>query len=145
MIKYIKNYILCKRFPFLRIKNVWNGKKLSYKFTELDSLPNGWRKRFGIDICNDLNNAFKKSQIKHFNRMYFITQIKEKYGTLRWYDNGVPEDIVKEYDGIIKKYEDLSGVTCIECGKEAQIRDIGGWYEPLCDKCLEDLTKERMN
>ena len=80
------------------------------------------KKRFGLDICKELNALFKKSKCKNFNRKYFISQIKEKYGTLRWYDNGVPEDIYEEYSNIINKYEALSAKTCIECGAQAEIK-----------------------
>ena len=136
-VNYIKNFCLCKKYPFLRVKNVWTKKKYGYSSTELDMLPNGWRKRFGEDICKELNELFKKSSVKHFNRKYFIVQIKEKYGTLRWYDNGVPEDIFQEYLDIINKYEELSGKTCIECGEDAKIIELNGLYEPLCEECLE--------
>ena len=140
-VNYIKNFCLCKKYPFLRVKNVWNKKKYGYSSTELDMLPNGWRKRFGEDICKELNELFKKSSVKHFNRKYFIVQIKEKYGTLRWYDNGVPEDIFQEYLDIINKYEELSGTICIECGKDTKIIELNGWYEPLCDECLKKINR----
>lgn len=141
LITWIENFILCKKYPFLRVRNVWTKKKYGYSSTELDMLPSGWKKRFGLDICKDLSNVFKKSKVKNFDKRYFISQIKEKYGTLRWYDNGVPEDICKEYDKIMAKYEELSGVTCIDCGNNAKMRDLSGWYEPLCDECLERITK----
>ena len=141
LVDYIKNFILCKKYPFIRVKNVWTHKKYGYSSTELDMLPYGWKIKFGEDICKELSELFKKSQVKHFNRKYFITQIKEKYGTLRWYDNGVPEDIFKEYMDIINKYEELSAKTCICCGEEAETRNVGGWYEPLCDKCFRETEK----
>lgn len=143
LITWIKNFILCKKYPFLRVRNVWTKKKYGYSSTELDMLPKGWKKRFGLNICKELNELFKKSKIKNFDKKYFISQIKEKYGTLRWYDNGVPEDIYKEYSCVINKYEKLSGKVCINCGKDAIMRNLNSWYEPLCNECLEKLTKER--
>lgn len=143
LITWIKNFILCKKYPFLRVKNVWTKKKYGYSSTELDMLPYGWKKRFGLDICKELNTLFKKSKCKNFSRKYFISQIKEKYGTLRWYDNGVPEDIYEEYMKIIDKYEHLSAITCISCGKDAKIQNVSGWYEPLCNECLEKINKRK--
>ena len=141
--KWINNYKLCKKYPFLRIKNVWNGKKLGYSYTELDSMPRGWRKRFGLEICQELSDLFKKSKMKNFDKKYFITQIKEKYGSLRWYDNGVPTDIFEEYSTLMQKYEDLSGRTCVKCGKDATIRNMNGWYEPLCGQCLKEINNRK--
>ena len=38
-------------------------------------------------------------------------QIKEKYGGLRWYDNGFPKEGYEEYKDWLYKYEDLSFKT----------------------------------
>ena len=84
---YIRNFFLCKKYPFLQIRNVWHGEKYGYEFTELDSLPRGWKKKFGIKISKDLLILFRKSATKNFHKQYRISQIKEKYGSLRWYDN----------------------------------------------------------
>ena len=58
--------------------------------------------------------------------------IKEKYGTLRWYDAGAPKEV---YD-IIHKYEELSFRTCIECGKPAKYI-TQGWISPYCEDCIK--------
>lgn len=132
----IRNYILIKRYPFLECRNVWTNSKLDnrYEFTWLDDLPKGWRKRFGKDICKELKQLFKKSKANNYINGYRICQIKEKYGQLRWYDNGVPEDIYKEYNKIIDKYTELSEHTCIVCGKPGDIDLDRYWLEPLCSK-----------
>jgi hypothetical protein len=46
-------------------------------YTELDAMPDGWRKAFGIQMCKDL-----KKVLKQYNYLYKyrIMQIKEKYG-----------------------------------------------------------------
>lgn len=81
--EWLKNYKLCRKYPFLRMRNVWTGKKYGYEFTELDFLPWGWYKKFGEDICKDLLEVFKKSKVKHFEKQYHITQIKEKYRAIK--------------------------------------------------------------
>lgn len=134
---YIQNFLLCQKYPFLKVRNVWSGKSFGYRFTELDYLPGGWRKRFGLAICEELNKLFKTSKTKNFNKKYHITQIKEKYGSLRWYDNGVPADIKEKYDEIIGKYETLSAKTCVMCGKDCKIESLGGWFIPICEECKE--------
>lgn len=98
-------------------------------FTELDAMDDGWRKAFGIQICKELKSQLKK---EHYLYKYRITQIKEKYGILHWYDAGHSEAI----RDIIRKYEELSWNTCIVCGKPAtKISSEFDWISPYCDDC----------
>lgn len=100
-------------------------------YTELDHMPDGWRKAFGIQMCKEI----KKELIKcNYLYKYRIMQIKEKFGTLRWYDNGSPEGCV---NNVIDKYEDISYHTCIVCGKPAT-KISKGWISPYCDNCIGD-------
>lgn len=98
-------------------------------YTELDHMPTGWRKAFGIQMCKEI-----KKELKKYNYLYKyrIMQIKEKFGTLRWYDNGSPDGCV---NNIISKYEDISYHTCIVCGKPAT-KISKGWISPYCDNCI---------
>jgi hypothetical protein len=57
-----------------------------------------------------------------------ITQIKEKFGTLRLYLN-MSDDYVR---GLTDLAEQLSGVTCEICGSPGQIRNLS-WMMTLCD------------
>ena len=108
--------------------------------TELDAMPCGWRKAFGIQMCKDL----RKQLWKEGNLFkYRITQIKEKWGVLCWYN----ESASKEVYEIIKKYEKLSRNICIVCGKPAtKISD--GWISPYCDKHFPkecEVYQEKVN
>ena len=104
-------------------------------YTELDAMPKGWREAFGIQMCKELKAALKDGKcLKNFR----ITQIKEKFGTLRFYVNYGTDDVYS----IIHKYEHISWYTCVECGKPAYyIND--GWVLPYCEKHAENGTKER--
>lgn len=97
-------------------------------YTELDSMPEGWRKAFGIQMCKELKAQLKKD---HYLYKYRITQIKEKFGYLHWYDEGSS----REVQDIISKYEDISWNTCINCGKPAT-KITSGWISPYCDDCF---------
>ena len=126
-----KASVLCLRFPFLYPRNRFTDKPchLIPQWTELDAMPSGWRKSFGIDMCKEIKRELKKH--KGLLKNYRITQIKEKFGGLRWYDNGAPEKIWRE---IIPKYEAKSYKTCIECGKPAEYISVG-WVSPYCGNC----------
>lgn len=102
---------------------------------ELDALDDGWTKAFGIQICKDLRTALIKDG---FLWKYRISQIKEKWGFLHWYDNGHYESI----EPIIRKYEDLSEHTCITCGKPAKYI-TSGYILPLCEDCISEKGKLR--
>ena len=93
-------------------------------WNELDAMPTGWRNAFGIQMCKEIKVALKKN---HYLYKYRIMQIKEKFGSLRWYDAGAPSEV---YD-IIDKYEDISYKTCIVCGKPAELIS-SGWISPYC-------------
>jgi hypothetical protein len=60
------------------------------------------------------------------------TQVKEKYGTLRFYYYGGDEVI----DGMVSMAESLSAVTCEKCGAPGKERG-GGWILTLCDTHAE--------
>lgn len=128
------NKELIEKYPWLQIRNVWTGELVEpedYEFTWLDDLPNGWRKAFGLQMVKELDKILRKA---NYQNEYRITQIKEKYGGLRWYDNGVPKTIFKKYCKWLAKYEKLSEHTCLVCGKPGEIDCTQYWLIPLCDK-----------
>jgi len=58
-----------------------------------------------------------------------LDQVKEKFGTLRFYYTG-GDDYIR---GMITMAEAMSGVTCEECGAPGQ-RSGGGWITTLCEE-----------
>ena len=117
------NQKLIERFPFLIPRNRWTGKvpeDYDYSYTELDSMPDGWRKAFGEQMCEDIRDELVHAE---YLNQYRISQIKEKYGTLCWYDFGCTERMLRD---IIPKYERLSARTCIRCGNPATKASLAG-------------------
>lgn len=57
-------------------------------------------------------------------------QVKEKYGTLRAYNNG--PDVVEE---IVDWAEEVSGMTCEVCGRPGHVKGAG-WYAARCEECI---------
>ena len=100
--------------------------------TELDAMDDGWRKTFGIQMCKEIKNALLDAGGKKALKSYRIMQIKEKFGSLRFYDGGSPNEVQK----IIEKYEYISARTCICCGKTAAGVSLG-WIEPYCEECAK--------
>ena len=71
-----------------------------------------------------------------------LEQVKEKFGTLRFYYQGGDDYI----NGLVSMAESMTEVTCEECGAPGQ-RYNGGWVRTLCDthnKEYEDNRNQRM-
>lgn len=142
-----ENKRLCDTYPFLIPSNPFSGKRINsgekgfwpgspdempewdYEYTELDNVPDGWRLAFGEQMCAEIKQALVEEGLLDD---YRITQIKEKYGSLRWYSNFSTRKIER----IIDKYEELSLRTCIVCGAPAT-KLSRGWICPYCDKCAD--------
>jgi hypothetical protein len=58
------------------------------------------------------------------------SQVKEKFGGLRFYMNGTCD----EMDDLIDAAEKACGQTCERCGHPGKMRS-GGWIVTLCDRC----------
>ena len=131
-----ENKKLIEKYPFLKPRNVWTDEELDdydYSYTILDDMPEGWKKRFGEELCEDLKEELKKC---NYLDKYRIVQLKEKYGSVRLYDDGSPrESRVQE---IIDKYEHISERTCICCGKFPVPVTDSGWVSPICKDCFEN-------
>lgn len=150
----LKNWILVNKYPFLMPK-YWNPETMQYEvdenykynFTLLDEMPDGWRKAFGEMMCEEIKQELVRCD---YLDEYMIIQIKEKYASLRWYDNGTPIDCkVLE---IIDKYSVLSENICMICGKPDVPITGDAWFYPLCEKCYctpndyrkGDMTEEEL-
>ena len=133
------NKQLIEKYPFLMPYNVWTGKideDYDYEYTWLDDMPDGWRKAFGEQMCQEIKDALLEEG-EQILMDYRIDQIKEKYGYLCWYDSWT----TKKVQDIICKYEDLSARTCISCGKPAT-KISRGWICPWCDDCASEKLED---
>ena len=108
------------RYP----ENVWYGGGLSRE-SALNMVGKGWS-----NIINRLYDAKPKN--------VQVTQVKEKYGTLRFYVSSAPE----WYFDLIDYYEEKSGIICEQCGELGKMREDRGWVLTLCDDC-DKINKER--
>lgn len=133
-----ENKALIEEFPFLLPRNRWTDKvpdDYDFSYTELDNMPDGWRSAFGVQMCSELKEILIKAGAL---TDYRITDIKEKYGTLRWYENGFPVKAQREYLDWQSKYLNLSERTCIKCGAKATKISVG-YISPYCSKCAGEM------
>ena len=93
------------------------------------STGNGWYKI--IDkLCSKIQKYVDSNEVKQVQTV----QVKEKFGGLRFYVDGAPEEVYK----YIYEAEGESLVTCEECGSKDRVKQsVAGWTSTLCHKCME--------
>ena len=64
-------------------------------------------------------------------------QVKEKFGTLRFYMTSHTDEI----EAAIEVAEAESAVTCQECGQPGSSRNNNFWYSTFCDKCQDEYVR----
>lgn len=143
-INSFKNKRIVKKYPFFLPYNVWTGeldKNYDYSYTYLDTIPTGWRKN-ALKCAKELVKLYKENgHLDYLKNKYRISQLKEKFGEMRWYDFGAPKEIYDEHLAIIRKYEGRSAFICCDCGRKAEYLSRG-YILPFCDKCAGYPTNE---
>ena len=76
----------------------------------------------------DWKNKYAKTEDEKVPQVV-AAQIKEKFGTLRFYTNGSNEYV----HGIISMAEAMSARTCEKCGSPGRLRGRG-WLYTACDE-----------
>jgi len=67
-----------------------------------------------------------------------LDQVKEKFGTLRFYYTGGDDEI----SGMVRMAESMSGVTCEECSAPAETHGPG-WIRTICEPCEQAREVKR--
>ena len=91
------------------------------------------------NLCEEIEEYFLSQEENVIPEWFYITQIKEKFGSLRFYVSSAPMEI---YD-LINKAEEESFTICEVCGRQGQYRDDLSWILTLCDSCLDKHIEKR--
>lgn len=90
-------------------------------------------------LCNNIQHYLDwQNKDSEVVPQVVATQVKEKFGTLRFYYDGGDSKI----DGMVRMAESMSGVMCEECGKPGETRQ-GGWVRVLCDE--HEAARQKKN
>jgi hypothetical protein len=89
----------------------------------IDGCPRGWLPLLerAVAMAEPLIPAASLDHIK-------TLQIKEKFGTLRWYFRTAPVGL----DGVLRLAERTSLCCCQACGAPGELRMRHGWWATLC-------------
>jgi hypothetical protein len=120
---------LCKEFPLL-----YSDRHASMQETCMCwgfCCGDGW-----FDLIYRLSQKLEaiignmpEDQQKHHR----VSQVKEKFGTLRFYMRGE----TKEMSDLIREAHKESARTCEECGCVGSLY-TDGWWNTLCEKCAKE-------
>jgi hypothetical protein len=116
---------LCNRYPLI----------FAQRFGELTETvmcwgfecDDGWYEILD-SLCYSIQ-SYIDSNPHHEVPQVIATQVKEKFGTLRFYVTGGNDYT----DGMIRMAEVLSERTCEQCGEPGKIRG-SNWFYVACDK-----------
>ena len=95
-------------------------------------------------LCNNIQHHIDYNN-KNFEKGYtqykqvpqvVATQVKEKFGTLRFYYDGGDDYI----DGLVSMAESWSAVACEECGAPGT-QNSQGWIKTLCETHRQEREK----
>jgi hypothetical protein len=106
--------------------NAMVTKALAGDITELEEYYNGY---YNADdrMKETLEQGLKN--VRPVIPQVVAEQVKEKFGTLRFYYRGGDDYI----SGLVSMAESMSAVTCEVCGDPGESRG-NGWISTLCDK-----------
>ncbi|MGZ5799950.1 MAG: hypothetical protein ACXWJZ_04890 [Burkholderiaceae bacterium] len=102
--------------------------------------PRGW----GVivhELCTKIEVTLNERDLQNFE----IAQIKEKFGALRFYYEGLPDDdlLLKQIRALVAEAEKKSRETCMACGQPAQLSTEEATYSTYCPACLAKPMAQR--
>ena len=126
MNKKLQNTLLTKYPEFFEYLKDNQGPIMPMQFGF--SVGDGWYWLLD-NLMENIQNYCKWNNVPHIH----ITQVKEKFGGLRFYYNGSDETI----SGMVWFAEHLSYKICEQCGTTENVGKTIGWMAICCEDCLK--------
>lgn len=87
------------------------------------------------ELCRELERLAERARELDPDLGVTASQVKEKFGTLRFYLNAVHADVYDEVHTLVDRAEKRSAVTCEYCGRPGRQVNPRGWVRTLCEEC----------
>ena len=144
------NRFLYKLSPLQHDKHAQIGSGTAadpYRWVLVEKAPGDWLARMALKLVDERGDEDFQSWRGRICRLGFkafvrwpetglaVLQVKEKFGTLRFYCDGT-----KAIHRYIRLAERLSSVTCEECGKPGT-PSHSGWIQTLCEDCRRNRNR----
>ena len=132
--------VLCEKYP--KIFKNRDGSVMETCMAWGFECDDGWFDVIDI-LCHEIQNHvdWKSKNITEEEEKESLQvvadQVKEKYGTLRFYYHG-GDDVI---EGLVTMAESMTHRVCESCGCPGEPRS-GGWIKTLCDKCDDKRKAE---
>ncbi len=112
----------------------------------LARIPDGWGRWISHEsgwypLITDCDH-----RLSELDANYVVHQVKEKFGTLRYYCEPSVKTRSAQADSfraIIVEAERTSATTCERCGQRGQLCNRKYWLKTLCDSCAQFLGYEK--
>ena len=132
--------LLCERYPKLMV-----NRNLPMQETCMCwgfDCGDGWFNILDQLMGNIQHHIDWKNKKEEVVAQVTLDQVKEKFGTLRFYYTG-GDDVI---DGMVRMAESMSGVMCEECSAPAKTHGPG-WIRTICEPCEEarELARKKAN
>jgi hypothetical protein len=99
-----------------------------------------WSEKQAVwDVEWNEKNPDKQREVTKPCPQVIAVQVKEKFGSLRFYVEG-GDDITH---GMIRMAESMSELTCEVCGSPGKQRP-GGWVKTLCDEHYNEREEKKL-
>jgi len=154
-----------QEFPFMQQKEITDEQWEKGGYSTYDAygccVGEGWYDLLR-GLCLDITKAYEAANEPVG---IVVSQVKEKFGTLRFYCYPVGHnpgcfafdfigsgslrrspgetDLHRGISKIVRKWEEASGRTCENCGAAAETRTDIGWIKTYCDSCYADVKASR--
>jgi hypothetical protein len=135
--------LLCEKYPKMMINRNKDMKETAMCWGF--ECGDGWFTILDYLMSNIQHHIDWKNRTEEVVPQVTLDQVKEKFGTLRFYYTG-GDDYIR---GMVTMAESMSGVTCETCGAQAKTNwpkaengGIGGWVRTICEPCEEQRTKD---
>jgi hypothetical protein len=110
----------------------------------LKRIPARWGRYLDIDAGWYALIANLDQQLRGADTNYVVHQVKEKFGTLRFYcapgDYEPSAETLDAFDALIAEAERLSAMTCEHCGAPGTLCHRAGAVKTLCASCAAILN-----
>ena len=128
--------LLCQKYPKMMVNRNKNMQEtcMCWGF----ECGDGWYNILNQLMGNIQHHIDWKNRKEEVVAQVTLDQVKEKFGTLRFYYSGGDDAI----DGMVRMAESMSGVTCEECSAPAQTHGPG-WIRTICEPCETKRETER--
>ena len=130
--------LLCEKYPKMMVNRNKDMKEtcMCWGF----ECGDGWFEILNQLMGNIQHHIDWKNKKEEVVPQVTLDQVKEKFGTLRFYYTG-GDDYIR---GLVSMAESMSGVICEGCGAQAKTNwpkaengGIGGWVRTICKPCEE--------